>query len=74
MNVKLLEGEKVMGQAVSISKQIFRRWCEKLRKDRTVPQTLVEELELLREQQKLSDAEALGQLLNQVGRGDYDQD
>jgi len=63
-----------MAQAVSISEQIFRRWCEKLRKDRTVPQTLLEELELLHQQRKLSDAEAIGELLKQVGGTDDDKD
>lgn len=63
-----------MAQAVSISEQIFRRWCEKLRKDQTVPQGLVEDLEFLREQQKLSDPESLSQLLNKIRGEDNDQD
>lgn len=63
-----------MAQAVSISEQIFRRWCEKLRDEQTIPQTLVEAIEMLHEQRKLSDTEALGELLKQVGEADNDKD
>lgn len=63
-----------MAQAVSISEQIFKRWCEKLRNDQTVPQTFVEAIELLHEQRKLSDTEALSELLKQVGGTDDDKD
>lgn len=63
-----------MAQAVSISEQIFRRWCEKLRNERTVPQTLVKAIEILHEQRKLSDAEALDELLKQVGGTDDGKD
>ena len=56
-----------MAQAVSISDQIFRRWCEKLRNDQSVPQTLVKAIEMLHEQGRLSDAESIGELLKQVG-------
>ena len=60
-----------MAQAVSISEEIFRRWCEKLHNEQTVPRTLVEAIEMLHEQRKLSDTEALGELLKQVrGTGD----
>jgi len=63
-----------MAQVVSISEQIFRRWCEKLRNEQTVPQTFVEAIELLHEQRKLSDTEALSKLLKQVGGTDDDKD
>ena len=63
-----------MTQAVSISEQIFKRWCEKLRNDKTVPQALLKELELLYKQRKLSDAEAIGELLKQVGETDDGKD
>lgn len=56
-----------MGQVVSISEQIFKRWCEKLRNDNIVPRELIKELELLHQQRKLSDAGAIGELLKQVG-------
>jgi len=56
-----------MGQVVSISEQIFKRWCEKLHNDNIVPQELIKELELLHQQRKLSDADAIGELLKQVG-------
>lgn len=63
-----------MGQTVSISEQIFKRWCEKLRNDNTVPQRLLKELELLHRQGKLSDAEAIDELLKQVGVADDGKD
>lgn len=63
-----------MAQAVSISEQIFRRWCEKLRNEQTVAQTLVEAIEMLHEQRKLCDTEALGELLKQVGGATDDKD
>ena len=63
-----------MAQVVSISEQIFRRWCEKLRNEQTVPQTFVEAIELRHEQRKLSDTEALSKLLKQVGGTDDDKD
>lgn len=63
-----------MAQVVSISERIFRRWCEKLRNEQTVPQTFVEAIELLHEQRKLSDTEALSKLLKQVGGIDDDKD
>jgi len=63
-----------MAQVVSISEQIFRRWCEKLRNEQKVPQTFVEAIELLHEQRKLSDTEALSKLLKQVGGTDDDKD
>lgn len=63
-----------MEQTVSISEQIFRRWCEKLRNEQTIPQTLVEDIEMLYEQGNLSDPVALGELLKQVGRANDDKD
>ena len=63
-----------MTQAVSLSEQIFKRWYEKLRNDKTVPQALLKELELLYQQRKLSDAEAIGELLKQVGETDDGKD
>jgi hypothetical protein len=63
-----------MAQAVSISEQIFKRWYEKLRNDNTVPQALLKELELLHQQRKLSDAEAIGELLRQVEGTDDGKD
>lgn len=63
-----------MTQAVSISEQIFKRWCEKLRHDNTVPQALLKKLELLHQQRKLSDAEAISDLLKQVVGTEDDKD
>ena len=56
-----------MARAISISEQIFKRWCEKIRNDNTVPQALLKGLELLHQQRKLSDAETISELLKQVG-------
>ena len=63
-----------MAQAMSISEKIFRRWCEKLRNEKTIPKVLMESIQKLRKQGKLSNPEALGELLNQVGETNYDKD
>lgn len=63
-----------MVQAVSISEKIFRRWCEKLRKEQTIPMALVEAIEIIHKQGKLSNSEALGELLRQVGGTDGGKD
>ncbi len=63
-----------MADAVSISEQIFKRWCEKLRNKNTVPQVLLKELELLHQQRRLSDPEAIAELLKQIGPTDDGKD
>lgn len=63
-----------MAQAMSISEKIFRRWCEKLRNEKTIPKVLMESIQKLHKQGKLSNPGALGELLNQVGETNYDKD
>ena len=63
-----------MAQAMSISEKIFRRWCEKLRNEKTIPKVLMESIQKLHKQGKLSNPEALSELLNQVGETKYDKD
>lgn len=56
-----------MAQATTISEEIFKRWFEKICNERTIPRVLVEAIRTSHEQMKLPDAEALGELLEQVG-------
>ncbi len=56
-----------MKQTFSISELIFRRWCEKLRSNEALPRALVEGLESLHVQGKLSHVNEIDELLSQVG-------
>ncbi len=63
-----------MVQAVSISEQIFKRWCEKLRNEQTIPKSLAEAIQILHKQGGLSNPEALGELLKQIRETEDDKD
>ena len=73
MDVRLLGALDAMTQTVSISERIFRRWCEKLRNEQIVPPNIIEAIELLYEQGRLSDTKALNDLMSQMGETEDDQ-
>lgn len=72
--MKLSKGAKSTTEPVSISERIFRRWCEKLRNEQTIPTALIKAIEIAHEEGKLSDSETLGGLVKQVGEADGNED
>ena len=62
-----------MTNSEKISHAILASWLDKIRKDKTIPKSLIEDLEALHETGDLTDMDELRKLITKLGEDEDDQ-